>query len=58
MPVIGKSLGHKSMASTQRYAHLELGPVRASMEKAVGLMKQAAAMPGQKQIVNLKNKRA
>lgn len=38
LQVIGKSLGHRSLAATQIYARLNLDPVRASIEKAVGLM--------------------
>lgn len=38
LPVIGKSLGHKTAQVTQVYARLNLDPVRASMEKAVALM--------------------
>ena len=38
LPVIGKSLGHKSMKSTQIYARLNLDPVRTSIEKATEAM--------------------
>lgn len=38
LQVIGKSLGHKSQQSTQVYARLNLDPIRASIEKAVGSM--------------------
>jgi integrase len=38
MAIIGKSLGHKSMKSTQVYARLNLDPVRASIERATGVM--------------------
>jgi integrase len=34
LPIIGKTLGHKSQQSTTIYARLNLDPVRASMEKA------------------------
>jgi integrase len=34
LQIIGKSLGHKSLKSTQIYARLNLDPVRQSMEKA------------------------
>lgn len=36
--IIGKSLGHKSIKSTQVYARLNLDPVRASVEKATEVM--------------------
>ena len=38
LPVIGKSLGHKTAQVTQVYARLNLDPVRASMERAASLM--------------------
>jgi len=38
LPVIGKSLGHKSSQATQVYSRMNLDPVRASMEKAIGLI--------------------
>lgn len=34
LPIIGKSLGHKSQAATQMYAHLDFDPVRESVERA------------------------
>jgi integrase len=34
LPIIGKSLGHKSMRSTEIYARLTTDPVRESVEKA------------------------
>lgn len=36
--IIGKSLGHKSSASTQVYARLSDAPVRQSMEKGLGAL--------------------
>jgi integrase len=38
LPIIGKSLGHRSLAATQVYARLDLDPVRASVNKAVDAM--------------------
>ncbi len=32
--IVGKTLGHKSPSATAVYTRLNLGPVRASMEKA------------------------
>lgn len=43
MQVIGRSLGHKSMQSTEVYARLNDDPVRASMGKAIAAMTAAAA---------------
>ena len=34
LPIIGKSLGHKSQQATQIYSRLHLDPVRESMERA------------------------
>lgn len=42
LPIIGKSLGHKSMDATQIYARLHTDPVRQSMENAAGEMKRLA----------------
>ncbi|MFT7087839.1 MAG: integrase [Rickettsiales bacterium] len=38
LPIIGKSLGHKSSSATQIYSRINLDPVRNSVEKAVGMM--------------------
>jgi integrase len=38
LPIIGKSLGHKSSSSTQIYSRMNLDPVRQSLEKAIGLI--------------------
>jgi len=44
MPIIGKTLGHKSLASTMIYSRLELDPVKASVDKATAAMLAAARM--------------
>ncbi len=36
--IIGKSLGHKSIAATQVYARLQMEPFRNSVEKAIDQM--------------------
>ena len=38
LPVIGKSLNHKSQTTTAIYARLDLDPVRSAMEKAAAAM--------------------
>ena len=38
LPIIGKSLGHKSGQATQIYSRMNLDPVRNSLEKAIGLI--------------------
>jgi integrase len=42
LAIIGKSLGHKSVQATQIYARLSADPVRASVERAVGAIIEAA----------------
>ena len=42
LQVIGKSLGHQSLAATQIYAHLDLAPVRDSVASATRAMLIAA----------------
>jgi integrase len=46
LPIIGKSLGHKSLAATQIYARLNLDPVRASVNKATDAMLLAGGVTG------------
>jgi len=43
LPVIGKSLGHKSVQATAVYARLDLDPVRASVDAATAAMLAAGA---------------
>ncbi len=40
LPIIGKSLGHKSSQATQIYSRMNLDPVRQSIEKAVGMISE------------------
>jgi integrase len=40
LPIIGKSLGHKSSSTTQIYSRMNLDPVRQSVQRAVGLMSE------------------
>jgi integrase len=42
LPIIGKSLGHKSQQATAIYARLNLDPVRASVEAATAAMLKTA----------------
>lgn len=43
LPIIGKSLGHRSQRSTAIYARLDLGPVRQSVSAAAEAMLKAAS---------------
>jgi hypothetical protein len=45
VPIIGKSLGHKSLTATQIYARLNIDPVRAVVDKATDAMLLAANGP-------------
>lgn len=45
LPIIGKSLGHANLASTQVYARLDLSAVRASVDAAAAAMRAAAEAP-------------
>jgi hypothetical protein len=38
LQIIGRSLGHKSIAATQIYAHLSAAPIRQSMQRATNGM--------------------
>ena len=42
LPTIGKALGHKSVATTQIYARLNLDPVRHAVSQATSAMMQSA----------------
>ena len=48
LQIIGKSLGHGSLESTQVYSHLELAPVRAAVEAATAAMLSAAKITSTK----------
>lgn len=42
LPIIGDSLGHRSLTATQVYARLDLDPVRESVSRAVNEMEHAS----------------
>lgn len=44
LSIIGESLNHKSVNTTQIYARLDIDPVRDSMNKATGAMLEAGGM--------------
>lgn len=48
LPIIGKSLGHKSVLTTQIYARLDHEPVRTSVELATSAMLTAAGKKSQR----------
>jgi integrase len=43
LPLVGRALNHTQAATTARYAHLALDPVRAALEQTAALMTQGAA---------------
>ena len=47
LPIIGKTLGHKSLSATAVYARLDLEPVRAAVDKATVALLEAANQPRQ-----------
>jgi integrase len=38
LPMVGRALNHTQSRTTERYAHLELGPLRAALERTAALM--------------------
>lgn len=54
LPVIGRSLNHKSASTTSIYARLDLDPVRTSMEKAAEAMLEAARQPVKPKVIPFK----
>lgn len=54
LPVIGKSLNHKSSASTQIYARLDMDPVRQSVDRATSAMLEAAGVKPSAEVVPIK----
>jgi integrase len=46
LPLIGKLLGHKKSATTERYAHLADDPIRAANEKIADLLRKSHKVGG------------
>jgi integrase len=44
LPLVGRALNHTQTATTARYAHLSLDPVRAALEQTAALMTQGTAV--------------
>ena len=57
LSVIGKSLGHKDMATTMVYARLDLDPVRQSMQKATAALYVAGGLAKPAEVTVLPRKR-
>lgn len=56
LAIIGKSLGHKSVAATQIYARLSADPVRESVERATAAMLAAGGMLEGSQVLEFEKK--
>lgn len=54
LAIIGKSLGHKSIAATQIYARLSADPVRDSVSRATAAMFEAGGIKPTTQVIRLK----
>ena len=54
LPIIGKSLNHKTHQATAIYARLDLDPVRQSVNTATAAMMEAAGMKKKTEVVRLR----
>jgi integrase len=54
LPIIGKSLNHKTHQATAIYARLDLDPVRQSVNTATAAMMEAAGMKKKAEVVRLR----
>ncbi len=54
LPIIGKSLNHKTHQATAIYARLDLDPVRQSVNTATAAMMEAAGMKNKTKVVQLR----
>jgi len=54
LPIIGKSLNHKTHQATAIYARLDLDPVRQSVNTATAAMMEAAGMKKKSEVVRLR----
>ena len=53
LPLIGSMLGHASPATTARYAHMFVDPMKAAAEKIGVLIENAAMLPEPEKVVPL-----
>jgi len=54
LPIIGKSLNHKTHQATAIYARLDLDPVRQSVNTATAAMMEAAGLKNKTEVVQLR----
>lgn len=57
LAIIGKSLGHKSVAATQIYARLSADPVRESVERATAAMMNAGGLAPGAEVLKFEKKK-
>lgn len=57
LPIVGKSLNHKSPSSTLIYARLDLDPVRESVDRATSAILTTAGIKETAEIIPIKTKR-
>lgn len=56
LPIIGRLLGHREVATSARYAHLAADPVRAASEEVGRRLAEALSRPGRNKVVPLQRK--
>lgn len=54
LPIVGKLLGHRSAATTERYAHLDADPLRQASERIAGRIEAAMGGKMNENVVPLK----
>ncbi len=54
LPIIGKSLNHKTHQATAIYARLDLDPVRQSVNTATAAMMEAGGMKKKAEVIQLR----
>jgi integrase len=54
LPIIGKSLNHKTHQATAIYARLDLDPVRQSVNTATAAMMEAGGMKEKAEVIQLR----
>src|SRR5262249_22306163 len=58
LPIVGATLGHRSVQATQIYARLHLDPLRRSIQRANSAMAVAAGIAPKAKVTQLRGRRA